>query len=180
MTVDFKIEENDFLTHQLYIASRSQKIKKKRLRSKLIVPLIYVGFGLMCLYEGNYFVMSIFIIFGFLWFLFYPIWERKHYVNHYKGFIRENYKERLGRTSILKFANDFIDVKEDGSESKIATREIEEIVEIPSLILIRFKIGHSFVIPKDKITDLNVFREKLKELAVYLNISYVLEENWKW
>lgn len=31
MTVDFKIEENDFLTHQLYIASRSQKIKKRKL-----------------------------------------------------------------------------------------------------------------------------------------------------
>lgn len=180
MTINFKIEKNDFLIHQLYLASKSQRIKKKRLRSRVLVPIIYIGLGLVFLYGNNYFPMSLVFTFSILWFLFYPVWERKRYINYYKEFIEENYKERLGRISVLTFENDFIDVKEDGIESKIATKEIEEIVEIPSLLLIRFKTGQSFVLPKDKISDLDKLRERLKELTTYLNIKYTIEEKWEW
>ncbi len=35
MIVSYKIDENNFLTHQLYVASKSDRIKKKDERVKL-------------------------------------------------------------------------------------------------------------------------------------------------
>jgi ABC-type multidrug transport system fused ATPase/permease subunit len=180
MTIDYKIDENDFLTYQLYVASKSDRIKKKRLRSKVILALIYFAFGLLFLFEDNFSMTIIFFILGIFLFFIYPLWERRHYIKHYQGFIKENYKERLGRTGTLEFNNDFILAKDNGSESKVLTIELEEIIEIPTTILVRLKGGQSFILPKDKIANIDNVKTKLKELATYLKIKYDIDEKWEW
>lgn len=180
MTIDYKIEENDFLTHQLFIASKSDRIKKKRQRSKVILPLIYVAFGFLCLFQDKVSLAIIFFIIGLLWFFIYPIWERRHYIKHYKGFIKENYKNRLGRTATLEFNNEYILAKDNGSESKVLTTELDEICEIPTTIYIRLKSGQSFILPKDKISEFDKVKARLKELADHLKIKYDTDEKWEW
>ena len=180
MTIDYKIDENDFLTHQLFVASKSDRIKRKRLRSKIIVPLIYVAFGLLFFFQDKVSLTIIFFIVGLLWFFIYPLWERRHYIKHYKGFIKENYKDRLGRIATLEFSNDYILAKDNGSESKVLTTELEEICEIPTTIFVRLKGGQSFILPKDKITDFDNVKARLKELANHLKIKYDTDEKWEW
>ena len=180
MTIDYKIDENDFLMHQLFVASKSDRIKKKRQRNKIILPLIYVAFGLLFLFEDKYSMTIIFFIIGLLWFFIYPLWERRHYIKHYQGFIKENYKNRLGKTTTLEFSNDFILAKDNGSESKVQTTELEEICEIPKTIFVRLKAGQSFILPKDKISNIDNVIIRLKELADYLKIKYDIDEKWEW
>lgn len=180
MTIDYKIGENDFLTHQLFLASKSDRIKKKRQRNKILVPLIYAALGLFFLFENKFLMTLIFFMVGLLWFFIYPLWERRHYINHYKGFIKENYKDRIGKMGTLVLNNDFILAKDSGSESKILTSELELINEIPSSIIIRIKGGQSLLLPKDKIPDIKTVIITLQELATILNIKYDIDENWEW
>ena len=180
MTIDYKIDENDLLTHQLFVASKSDRIKKRRQRSKVIVPLIYFAFGLLSLFEDMFSLTIIFFIIGLLWFFIYPHWERRHYIKHYKGFIKENYKGRVGKSATLEFNNDFIIAKDNGSESKVLTTEIEEINEIPATIFVRLKGGQSFILPKDKIANIDNVKARLKDLATYLKIKYDIDEKWEW
>ncbi len=180
MTIDYKIDENDFLTHQLFVASKSDRIKKKRKRTKVILPLIYFAFGLLFLYEDKFSLTITFFIIGLLWFFIYPLWERQHYINHYKGFIKENYKDRLGKSATLQLNDDFIIARDNGSESKVLTKELEEINEIPLTIFVRLKGGQSFILPKDKIANIDNVKTRLKELATFLKINYDLDEQWKW
>ena len=96
------------------------------------------------------------------------------------GFIKENYKDRLGRTATLEFNNDFILAKDNGSESKVLTTELEEICEIPTTIFVRLKGGQSFILPKDKIENFDNVKARLRELATYLKIKYETDEKWEW
>lgn len=180
MTIKYKLDENDFLTHQLFVASKSDRIKKKRKRSKVLVPLVYIALGLYFLIENKYSLTIILFIIGLLWFIIYPLWEKRHYVKHYKGFIKENYKDRIGRIGTLEINNDYIIAKDNGSESKILTTELEEINEIPSSIIVRLKEGQSLLLPKDKVSDINSVSARLKELAIYLKIKYDIDEKWEW
>jgi ABC-type multidrug transport system fused ATPase/permease subunit len=180
MTIDYKIDESDFLTHQLFVASKSERIKRKRQRSKIVVPLIYITLGLFFLFQDKISLTILFFIIGLLWFFIYPLWERRHYIKHYKSFIEEHYKDRLGRTATLEFNNDFILAKDNGSESKLLTTELEEICEISTTIFVRLKGGQSFILPKDKITDFDKVKARLKELAGHLKIKYHLDEKWEW
>ena len=180
MTINYKIDENDYLRHQLFVASKSERIKKKRLRSRILVPLIYVVLGLYLLFQSNIPLAIIIFIFGMLWFFVYPIWERRHYIKHYKGFIKENYKDKLGITATVEFENDYILAKDSGSESKILTTEIEEINEIPTTVFVRLKGGKSLILPKDKIANFDNLKARLKELANHLKIEYIIDEKWEW
>ncbi|MCW2121154.1 hypothetical protein [Flavobacterium sp. 7A] len=62
MTITYQMDEKDFLIHQLYIASQSTRIKKKRFRSKIITPIIYTDFAFLFLYQEDYFLIVIFLV----------------------------------------------------------------------------------------------------------------------
>jgi hypothetical protein len=180
MTIEYKIDETDYLTQQLFLASKSERIKKKRQRNKVLLPLVSFIFGLLFFFiKKNAMTVQLFII-GILWFFVYPHWERRLYVNHYKKFIKENYKDRLGKAGTLEIENEFIFAKEDGMESKVLTTELDVIIEIPTTIYLMLKNGQSFIIPKDKISNINVLTARLKELAEDLKIKYDIDENWVW
>jgi hypothetical protein len=169
------------------------------IRKSVVLVIIYISFStismvmsknnFIALFGDNmrkngyltYFSLSIiFFIIGILWFFIYPIWERRHYIKHYKGFIKENYKDRFNRIATLEFNNDFILAKDNGSESKILTTEIDVINEIPSTIFVRLKGGQSFILSKDKIADIANVTSRLKELTEYLKIKYDIDEKWEW
>ncbi len=180
MRIDYKIDENDFLTHQLFVASKSDRIKKKRQSSKVVWPLICVALGLLYIILGKVSGSILFFITGLLWFFIYPIWERWYYIKHYKGFIKDNYQDKLERTATLEFNNDYLIAKDNGSESKVLTTELEEICEIPTTIFVFLKAGQAYILPKDKINDIDKVKARLKELADHLKIKYHIDEEWKW
>lgn len=180
MTLHYTIDENDFLTHQLYIASKSERIRKIRKRGKMTVSIAYALMALLFYIQEKTLLMIIFLIMALCWFIINPFFERKKYVRHYKKFIAECYKTRIGRMATLTINNEGFVTKDDGGESKIIATETEEIVEIPSLFLIRLKTGQSLLIPKNKISNVDEVKETLIDLAGFLKISYNVEDNWKW
>ena len=180
MTVTYHVGEEDYLEHQLFIASISDRIKKKRLRAKILWPSLYIIFGLLFARDENIQPAVVFTTLGVLWFFLYPIWEKHHFRRHYQAFIKENYKDRFHKIISVEVTDNFILTSDDGSESKISTAEIEEINEIPSNIFIRFKGGQSLILPKNKISDIESIKTRLKNLALSLNIKYVIDNQWKW
>lgn len=180
MTITYTMDENAFLAHQLYVASKSDRIRTKRQRSRAIVPILYSIFGIfLYLYNRNILAIG-FIVFGIVWYFIYPIWEKRRYVKHYRDFIRDNYNDRLGKTATLEITNDFILAKDNGSVSKVLTSEIKDICDLPQVILIRLRGGQSFIIPKNSLSDIVSVTDHLKFLAVNLNILYSNENQWKW
>lgn len=180
MKIVYSIDENDMLLHQLFVASKSKRILKKRQRSKIIIPLIYVAFSFYFILKGDFATPVLFIVVAIIWFFVYPLWESRHYVKHYKSFIKENLSDRIDRDTTFEFSNDHIWLKDIGNESKVLTTEIEDICEIPLLILVRLKGGQSIIFPKNKIVEIDALRLGLIELAKHLEIKYEISENWKW
>ncbi len=180
MTFQYNIDETDFLTFQLYTASKSKNIKKRRLKNKIIVPIFYLAIGLFFFYLNNLLIAILFTLFAFAWYLLYPKWEKHFYVRHYKKFIQENYKERLGRLVAIEFNNESIIAKDNGSESKIILTELEAFNEIPQAIYVKIKTGQSFIIPKSKIFKIDEIRLEIKTLASKLEIPYNDENDWEW
>lgn len=180
MIIKYTLNENDFLTHQLLVASKSDRVKKKRTWGKILVPISYGVLGLLFLIQDRIELTISFSILAILWFFVYPIWDRNRYIRHYRNFIRDNYKDRVGDVVTLELTKDLILATDKASESKILTTELVEILEVPSVILIRLKGGQSFILPKEQISDIEALRSELKELAGHLKIKYETDNEWKW
>jgi hypothetical protein len=180
MTIELKIDENDYLTYQLFVASKSATIQRKRKRNKIIMPILYLMLGASGFYQNNQLMGILFCVFAVLWFIIYPLWERNNYIRHYMNFIKVNHKDSFGKSAFLEISNEHIFVKDEFSEAKVSTSEIDEIYEIPTTIFIRMKAGKTFILPKDKIAEIESLKSVLSELANFLKISYAIDENWKW
>jgi len=77
-------------------------------------------------------------------------------------------------------ADDFIHTRDAGSESKVSTSEVMELVEISSMFLIKIKGGQSLIIPKEDTNHTESIKLRLLEMYKLLNIPYSEELNWEW
>ncbi|MDO9375632.1 MAG: YcxB family protein [Ferruginibacter sp.] len=180
MKLAYSLTEDDFLQHQLFIASKSERIKKKRLRSWIIVTLAFFCLAFLFFTSGNSILKYYFIAAGVLSLVLYPVYLRSYYKSHYKKFISEHYKDRLNENSIVIFSEENIETFDTTGESKIKLTQIEEIVETGSYIYLKLKVGGSLIIPKLRVQNFDHVRLELQKLSDQLNVPFVTELNWKW
>lgn len=180
MTINYYLDKDDFLNYQLYTASQSERVKKKRLRGRMVLPVIYLLFALLGFSTHRHGMMIGALIVAILWYFLYPLWDRKRYIRHYEQFIEAHRKEREGKKATLTFSDDFIYAVEGEMESKIPATEIEEITEINPNIFIKLKSGQSLILSKNKISEVAALTLFLKAFAEQRGINYFLEENWTW
>ena len=180
MLIEYTLQENDYLNHQLFISSKSESTLRKRKRSKFIIPLLYLLFGVFMVFQNNLTMALLFGALSVLWFLFYPKWEKIRYIKHFKNFIQENYSALFNRTFSLHFANGFITATDADNESKISYKELYEINEIGANIFIHLNSGHSFILPKHSLNNLQEVRTFLQNFAIKQNIKYHIQLNWEW
>lgn len=180
MTLEFTTDNNDILTFQLYAASQSASTKKKRKRNKITVPLFYGIIAVFFITNGNPIAGFIFLFLGLLWIYFYPRWETKYYLRHYRKFVSESYGGRDEVTATLDFQDEFIYAKDPSVEAKVQYTELAKIVELPANIFLYLKAGTALNIPTGKIKELNELKAYLKSLAARLNIKYISDEKWMW
>ncbi len=180
MTIQLALNENDFLTYHLYSASKSDRIKKKRNRNKVMLPLAYLVLAFLLFNLGDITLGVIFLFLGLLWFLFYPMYETKRYIKHFQGHIKDTFKNRIDASATIQLDDDFLSEKSDVGESKIKTTEIEEINEIDSAVYIKLKTGESIILPKNVINNMEEVIIYLKKLASQLNVNYNIETDWIW
>ena len=179
MILEFSLDRNDYLTHQLFEVSKSKGVKRNRLLIKLLLPIFFFTYGLVAFGREHIIFSCVFFSIAVLWFFFYPLRSRKRYEKQYGTYIDETYKVRFGEKVTLEVTRDNLISTAEGSESKHSTSQIQEIVEIPTIILIKLKVG-AYILPKEKITDIEGVKKELKELSEFLQIPYTMENNWKW
>ncbi len=179
MTLTFTLSEDDLVTHQLYAASISNSIKKKRTVSHLLSSGLFTILACWYYALGNTetalgCILGALIIFAFL-----PVIQKHSLKKQVTSLIRETQKDRIGATVNLELNKDYFINKRNGNEFKMPTSAISFITEIPSLIIIRSS-SESLLIPKNGAIDLSQARAFLQSLAGELNIPYRLEDQWKW
>jgi hypothetical protein len=178
MDITLVLNENDYLTYQLYTASKKKGVINNRRKSWLILSGSFLVLGFMFM-RSNKFYAYYFLGAGVITLIFYPFYQRFKYKKHYQKFIADNYKYRFGKESRISLLPDFIHCQDITGESKTSTKEIEQIDEISTHYFVKIKSGESLIIPKrEMIEDVSV--SKLTAIFQNPNIIINKELDWKW
>lgn len=180
MILTYSLEEKDYLNHQLYFASKSERINKKRQRSRMVIPIAYLVLSLLFFANDNIIGGILFILIGLVWYVAYPKYLGKKYIKHFTAHINENLKEQFGIPVTMELSDEQIIAKDKSSESKVATTEVKAIAEIPSNIFISLKGGQHYILPNDNRIDLVNVKAALKALTAHLQIAYTVDDKWEW
>ncbi|WP_319482674.1 YcxB family protein [uncultured Draconibacterium sp.] len=180
INLEFQLEREDHVTFQLYIASKSERIKKKRRTTKYRVPIVYLVLASIIFFVGELGLSIVFILVGILWYLFYPKYELKRYEKHYRSYVEENFKTELDPKVIIEFTETVINTTDEKGNSSIKIETIKEIDEIEKYFFIRLNPGLGLIIPKSKITDLGEFELWLNEITKRYGIKRNVDFAWRW
>ncbi len=180
MIIHYSLSENDMLTHQLYLASKSERIKKNRRFNRGIVPLFYLLIAAWYFYQEKTGLGVMVLCLFLAWYFLYPIWERRRYTSYYKAFVNEHFQARIGRRSSIEFKDGALIAKDGGTESFILAGELTEIIELSQIFLLKIVTGEALVIPANDIEDVESLKAYLKNIALERQIDYTAEPSWSW
>ena len=188
MTIQYSIDEDDYLTFQLFTASRSAVIRKRRFRTKILFPALYIIFGAVLLAEQKTGMSIAFFGLALVWYFLYPIRDRRIYRMNYLNYIRQNLKDAFGNQATIRFEKQYIVTKDQIGETKFPLADLEEVAEIPSAIYIKLKSGQTLILPKEKLDftpnsnsgNTAELTARLKEITAQLNVNYYNASNWRW
>lgn len=178
MVIKLALSSSDYLTYQLYTASKSKRVKSNRRKSWLVVSAAFFVLGVI-FYDNIKFYSFWFGGFGVISLIFYPVYARYYYKKHYEKSVLEHYGNKVGKESIIDFQPDYIMSKDVVGESKIYTIEVCEINEIGTHYFVKIKTGESLIVPKSIVHD-DAFIGKLMEIFNNPAIKINKELDWKW
>jgi hypothetical protein len=180
MTLNYTLTENDFLQHQLFVASKTGGIKQQRRSTWLIYSAALLLLSLMFYQSGNTLMTYYFLIFGIIFLCFFPFYQKWYYKNHYQKFITDTYKNRFGQTININFSDKCIETTDITGQSQINLGEIENTTETSNYFYLKMKSGGHLVIPKQKLDNVENVRQELKKFCSKLSIDFIDDLNWRW
>lgn len=176
MKLEYSLSNDDFLEHQLYIASKSERIIKKRQRTRVMVPILYLALGIFSfIQKDSYLMIIIFLTIAILWYVFYPIRSKKLHIKHYQNHVDDHYKNRINKSCEIEFNEAYIFGKESSGESKINIEEVESLIELKNRFFLKLKSGLSLIIPRTAIKNSDDFKNEIAKL----NIPIIDELKWE-
>lgn len=176
MKLEFKINEQDFLDFQLFTASKSEKINWKKKNGWISYTAGSIALACYFYLNENNAMMVYFGLVGIVSGIFYPTYFRWRYKKHYQAHIREHYSKRFGQVETLEINNDWMITADNVSEGKIKLSEIERIDETNNHFFLKISSGHSLLIPKRELENIETVREKFKDIGFHVND----ERKWAW
>ena len=180
MTLTYTLAENDFLQHQLFIASKTERIKKQRVRTWLLYTASLLFLGLIFYQSGNIVMTYYFSIFGLIFFCFFPLYQKNYYKSHYQKFIADTYRNRIGQAGTVSLNEDSVQTSDISGESKIYLSEIENITETGDYFYIKMRISGYLILPKYKLAEPDNVRQELKKTCRKLSVDFIEDLNWRW
>jgi hypothetical protein len=167
MTLEFELNEQDFLDFQLFTASQSKKIAKKKMRGLILWTPLFAVLSVFYYFDYNDFMAISFGVLAIVYALFYSklfVWQYKRY---YKTYVKENFSHRFGEKAYFEINNQTI--KDKTGDETINVSEIEKVDETEKHFFVEIKSGVSLIIPKDRIQNSDEVRAKFETLGFNVN-----------
>ncbi len=151
--IEYALQEKDYLTHQLFVASRSKRTRRRKMTMWLAEPVLLVFIGLLLSYlygRGSLLYTWIMLGAGGFWLVWYPFHFRRMYRKHFLRHIRENFAGRCGRQSRVECRDGSFFTSEATGEARISLEDLGHIFHIPGYYLFALKTGQMMIVPHDE------------------------------
>lgn len=175
MQYKYKIHEQDFLDFQLYTASKSESIRRKKRNGWIGLTIAFGIVAVLSFLAGMIPHAVGWSIAAGMVLLFYPMYFMWRYKRHFENYIKKSHKNRFGETVVLEVHPDHIFTKDRTGEGKIYISAIDQVNETSKHLFMSISSGQTLILPKKDIDS-----EQLKEELTALNIPIHKELDWKW
>lgn len=178
MKLQYSLTENDFLQYQLYTSSKNKSRTKQILLLVVVVILINAYYCYRLITEGNF--SFLFLVWTAILLVLIPIYMRWRFINHFKNFIKKNYKERIGIVSEINFKENDVEISSPIASTNIYNDSFSEFIEIKDYYFLKLKTGEGLIVPKRILNNQEGFIQHLNFLKNKYQIPQETNLQWKY
>jgi hypothetical protein len=177
MEIEYSLTKDDYLIYHLYTASKSKNTIRNKRNAKYIPPVFFILIGVYLMTRDNtYTGIIMFAMLSVLWFVFYPMLQKRRYEKYYSRHIDENYVNRININTRLEIDTEYFRLINKTGESKINTSELKALIELKDYFFIELLSKQTLIIPKKNIERIEVFKENMQDY----HLSFIDETMWSW
>ncbi len=180
MKIEFEITEEELLRHHLFATAHAESIRKRRLRGRILLIIIYLIAGFFIWKLSSPWLAGLFFVSCVPLFFLYTRMESKQYLKQLKALVKEQIRERKNKITKLHFEKDHVTMADGELKSRIPLADINAVYEIRELYSLRLRNGQSIVLPKNHSNSKGDTNEGLQQLAERLEIPFIQQIDWEW
>ncbi|GAA4800115.1 hypothetical protein GCM10023231_31100 [Olivibacter ginsenosidimutans] len=171
---------------QLFTASKSPFVRKRRLLGWLLFPGLLIAYAFVTFFLDEHdattrFVAAFLSFIGLIWLIGYPFYSRYVYKRAYLRNLRDVYKNKPQIDYTLTFNENTVELKDDVAHTKLDLWAINHIYETALYYFLHIKDSKSYIIiPKEKISHVDEVWEQLTAITKKIHIPFSKELDWKW
>ena len=140
----------------MYSSGESEYQKKKRMRGRFLVSVIWGLIALYFLLSQEHKTGAVLLFASLFWFFFYPAYSKWIHIRHFRNHIRENYQGKLGVEATLKLEEEGVYSSGEDGVGRLKYSGIDALVELESLYLLRLKQSMTLLLPKKRIEKIRL------------------------
>ena len=180
MKFEIILKEEDYLTHLLFVASKSKLVKTRR-RTTLALYLAASVLLSFSTYHGHNSFLNWWqiLLLGVLFVFLYAFYQRYLYRKTYRKSIVEQYKGKMGSRKEIEFVDEQLFIRDYIGESRINLSKLQRIYETGAYFYLKFESSETLILPKSQI-DSEELKTVLKALITRFNIPVIEQLDWKW
>ncbi len=180
MTITYTLSEADYVTYQLFTASTSPAIQKKRRKVWLLITAAFVMLALLFYDTGSMFLAAMFLLYGLFTLVFYPLFARRQYLKYYQDLVRHTFYQVVNKPVQCTFSDDRLELSDELSKSTIQYRALTAIQHIPGYYYLIVRGCQYLILPKAQLADEAGVKNALTMAAAQAGIVIQQIPAWKW
>ena len=164
------------MTFQLYTASKSPTIQRKKRQSHWVLTGSLAVLALLSFLRQEWGLGTYWGATAVLIGLFYPRYFRWRYKRHYLNHIREHYQNRIGLPSTLSLEGTQLSAADSVGSSQVEWSQVSHVNRLPNHWFIQLRSGVALLVPSSAVDNESAF------LAVFTENEIPIENhlNWNW
>lgn len=184
MQFKYNLDQEDFLQFQLFTHSQIPMVQRKRKRTRILVPIVYILLAMWLYFKdptNNLTITVILIALSIIWFFFYSKFENNIFIKRLKKYIHANYSNNLPMEVNIDLLSDkMVSTVGTHPSSETLYNDIESLQETDDYLFLKVQSsGQSFIFPKKKIQDASTFSKHFQKIAEEHQIYYHNFGAWK-
>ena len=163
MKIEFDFDIDDWMAFQKYYILNSKQVKRSKIFTTLLLPVIFSIFSLIDIINGNFSPARL-VFYGIiflLWIFINPKWMNRKMLKQVKKMINEGDNSGIFGKHEIDFEEDRIIWKNPESEEKVKWSGVKKLGETDNYYFLYVTAVSAIIIPKQK---LNIDKEELDKL----------------
>ena len=179
-TFEFQYTEEDLLTHQLFLASQSSSVRKRRAKGKMFLMLIYMGLGLFIWSRNGPVAAAAYFILCLPLYFLYAYMEKKQFERHFRTAVQSTLKEYPDQKLSVTFNDQSLQLRMGEHENIIPIKEITDVSELTNIYSFSTESGQSFYIPKKISNSAEDATTFIPDWSRNKQVAFSSQLAWRW